>query len=280
MSVDAVQEEWGAWVAERPNCHRQRFPPLTTDNEYRAFMILKFVCEELTLERDENSNHGCWNYTISVAEYFGWVRRAQGDAPKTERQIKKLIHRREHPVIRDALRRLEDQGRAHYGSTHTKLWESDMSISLSAIRSLLNEDCPRHPALEEFSVVVSEEWKAARRPMRGDTFRRFQRGVVSAGADTLAELCPSTLSIAERYRLIRSDAVKSTFIRNWSQRDGFLTAASKKFLWEAAMNDLRDDPGAQEIVDHFTVNGEVLKPLVAAAHSDHPYIAQWLELAG
>lgn len=156
-----------------------------------------------------------------------------------------------------------------------------MSISPSAIRSLLNEDCPIHPALEEFSVVVSEEWKAARRPMRGDTFRRFQRGSVSAVADTLVELCPPTLSIAERYRLIRSDAVKSTFIRNWSDMGrGFLTSASKEFLWEAAMNDLRDDPCAREIVEHFTVNGEVLKPLVAAAHSDNPYIAQWLELAG
>lgn len=148
------------------------------------------------------------------------------------------------------------------------------------IRSLLNEDCPIHPALEEFSVVVSEEWKAARRSMRGDTFRSFQHSVIRAGAEALSELCPSTLSIAERYRLIRSGAVKSVFIRNWSQRDDFLDAASKEFLWEAAMNDLRDDPCAREIVEHFTVNGEVLKPLVAAAHSDNPYVAQWLEMAG
>lgn len=252
--MGTVQEEWDAWAAERPNCHRQRFPPLTTDNEYRAFMILKFACEELTLERDGNRNHGCWNYAAFVAEYFGWVRRASMDWD------------RRHGVTN--------------GFDSVKLWESDMSISPSEIRSLLNEDCPRHPALEEFSVVVSEEWKAARRPMRGDTFRRFQHSVIRAGAEALAELCPSTLSIAERYRLIRSDAVKSVFIRNWSQRDGFLASASKEFLWEAAMNDLRDDPCAREIVEHFTVNGEVLKPLVAAAHSDNPYVAQWLELAG
>lgn len=259
--MGTVQEEWDAWVAERPRYRRQRFPAFIDATSYRAFILMECVCEELTLVRNIDRKPECWHYTISVAEYFGWVRRAQGDAPLSSKGW------------------VRHSGTIN-GSTHTKLWESDMSISPSAIRSLLNEDCPRHPALEEFSVVVSEEWKAARRPMRGDTFRRFQRGSVSAVADTLVELCPSTLSIAERYRLIRSDAVKSTFIRNWSQRDGFLTSASKEFLWEAAMNDLRDDPCAQEIVEHFTVNGEVLKPLVAAAHSDNPYIAQWLELAG
>lgn len=40
-------------------------------------------------------------------------------APKTERQLKKLIHRREHPVIRDALHHLEDNERATYDG---KLW--------------------------------------------------------------------------------------------------------------------------------------------------------------
>lgn len=243
------------WAAERPACHRQRFPAFTTDTEYRAFMILECVCEELTLERGVDRSNGCWNYAASVAEYFGWVRRASTDWD------------RRHGV-------------SVSGHDSVKLWEADMRVSPSTVWHVLNLACPRHPVLEEFSVVVSEEWKAARRPMRGDTFRKFQHGSLSAGADTLAELCPVTLSVAERYRLIRSDAVKSTFIRNWSQRYDFLTVASKEFLWEAAMNDLRDDPDAGEVVDHFTVNGEILKPLVAAAYSDNPYVAKWLELTG
>lgn len=52
-----------------------------------------------------------------------------------------------------------------------------------------------------------------------------------------------------------------------------------ELLWRIAMQELRRNPDAAEFIDHFTVEGEVMRSLVAVMFSDHPAIQRWAAAA-
>lgn len=241
----AVHEEWEAWLEHRPDARSRAL----FGNRVGAYgpvnarypLIMMCISGALGYE----AAHGSGAARILASE-AGWIVPA-----------------------------------ARTSSDAYEMREVSSIVTPSIILRYLSEECPKTPLEEAMVDAATDMWGGVRRPSRGSRLTRINGEMHAAALETLKEFQErfSPMSHMETSCFLRSDTVRRTFIRAWSQSAEFLDAASKEFLWEAALIDLNENPEHRAMVGHFTVDGEVMRPLVAAAYSDNPYVARWRELS-
>lgn len=254
--MNEVQAVWNAWLETHPTC-QQEIEGLRAASA-RPLLILTCVAEVLTGEPHTTFTSGEWHRFTRVAREYGWATRTDGveSAPS---------------------------------SISAALWEGkwgvDLLVTPATIEATLNAPNPacRRDMPKELVKVAHLEWVALYRPMRGARLNSAVASMAAAAEVATHELIPplshEALSPVKMYRLLRSDEAKNAFIREWMRSGEFLTSSSEEFAWVAAEHSLRSDADSLVVLEHFTVNGEVLRPLVAAAYSSDPYVARWLTLS-
>ncbi|WP_078281740.1 hypothetical protein [Mycobacteroides franklinii] len=140
--------------------------------------------------------------------------------------------------------------------------------TLSEPRQLLEVD------VKELVERIPQEWQL---PFRHWVLPSSSGGLQDAARELLSELVrDGTYSEIDIRRFISSPAALDALLAQWKGTDGFLHTASRDLIWEFAESELRTDPEKAALIEHFTVDGEVLRPLIAAAFSDHAAIQRWL----
>lgn len=141
----------------------------------------------------------------------------------------------------------------------------------------LSEPRPLRDAdARELIEHVPTTWQ---RPVTQWTLPGAGDGIRDTAKELLAEWAEDEpRSEIEIRRFVADPSTLDALLEHWMRTDSFIHTASSDLLWEAAERELRADPESAALIDHFTVDGEVMRPLVAAMFSDNPYIARWLEL--